>query len=78
LKSSPAAAICRSSSFDGFSQNPSSFFPPLPSIYSVFTSRLGQAAVDFFLVELSFAAAVGISPTQPGGRSYGKAPEGSD
>jgi hypothetical protein len=45
---------------------------------SRFHQHCGQAFGDFFLVELSFAAAVGISPSQPGERSYGKAPEGSD
>jgi hypothetical protein len=38
LKSSTAVTTCRSSSFDGFSQNPSSFLPPLPSIFLGFTS----------------------------------------
>jgi hypothetical protein len=50
--------------FDRVFTKPLRLFSPLPSIYPVFTSRLGQASGDFFLVELSFAAAVGISPTQ--------------
>jgi hypothetical protein len=37
-----------------------------------FHRQFGQARGDLFLVELSFAAAVGISPSQPGGEAMEK------